>query len=64
MNDLIGELSTIFTDPEFHIGMDEVDTKCMENSKEVTEAGKQSKKTLLDIFDRYLERHMTLFDTI
>ena len=29
-----------------------------------SEAGKQSKKTLLDIFERYLERHMTLFDTI
>ena len=28
------------------------------------EAGKQSKKTLLDVFERYLERHMTLFDTI
>ena len=29
-----------------------------------TEVGKQSKKTLLDIFGRYIEGYMTLFDTI
>ena len=28
------------------------------------EVGKQSKKTLLDIFGRYIEGYMTLFDTI
>ena len=29
-----------------------------------SEVGKQSKKTLLDIFGRYIEGYMTLFDTI
>ena len=28
------------------------------------EVGKQSKKTLLDVFERYIEEYMTLFDTI
>ena len=30
----------------------------------LTEGGKQSKKTLLDIFGHYIEGYMTLFDTI
>ena len=28
------------------------------------ETGKQSKKTLLDLFERYIERYMTLFEGI
>jgi hexosaminidase len=35
MDEVIGELSTIFTDPEFHIGMDEVNTQCLVHSPEV-----------------------------
>lgn len=35
MDGLIGELSGIFPDPEFHIGMDEVDMDCMERSEQV-----------------------------
>ena len=30
----------------------------------VPETGKQSKKTLLDIFERYIEEYMTFFDAI
>ena len=29
-----------------------------------SEVGKQSNKTLLDIFGRYIEGYMTLFDTV
>ena len=29
-----------------------------------TEVGKQSHKTLLDVFERYIEGYMTLFDAI
>ena len=28
------------------------------------EVGKQSQKTLLDVFERYIQGYMTLFDTI
>ncbi len=33
-------------------------------SRHDTEVGKQSHKTLLDVFERYIEGYMTLFDTI
>ena len=30
----------------------------------IPEVGKQSRKTLLDVFERYTEGYMTLFDTV
>jgi len=35
MDGLVGELSQIFPDPEFHIGMDEVDMGCLQRSEQV-----------------------------
>ena len=36
--------------------------RSLRRSFETSEAGKQSEKTLLDTFERYLEGYITLFD--